>query len=105
MSDWQGCLRSAAMRSLELILLQFLVIVILPNNEVGTPELPAVGAKSVLCSEDGCSAAPAKDMPAACNLLFVHDCTTCVDDHCLLVSRQAAIPAADVLQLSQRLRI
>jgi hypothetical protein len=106
MSAWQHCLRKTAIRALELIILQFLVVVILPNNEVGTPELPAVGAAKVSCSAGNCSIAPAKDKLSASVVLFVHDCTTFVGDHSLVASRHAAITAADdILQLSRRLRI
>ena len=105
MSVWQHCLRSIAMRTLEIIVLQFFVVVILPNNEVGTQELPAVGARKVSCSAGNSSVAPDKDKPAASVVLFVHDCTTYVGDHSLVVSRLAAISAGDVLQLSRRLRI
>jgi|SRR5579863_2867887 len=102
---WKHRLRRAAIRALELVVLQFLVVVILPNNEVGTQELPAVGAVKVSCSAGNHSVAPAKDKLAASLVLFVHDCTTYVGDHPLVVSRQAAISAADVLQLSRRLRV
>ncbi|MBI3861003.1 MAG: hypothetical protein HY290_03825 [Planctomycetia bacterium] len=50
-------------RSLELIILQFLIVVILPNNDVGTPELPAVGAKVVRGAQGSRSVSPVKDNP------------------------------------------
>ncbi len=92
------------MRTLELIVLQFLVIVILPNNGIGTSELPAVGAKRVLCRAGNCSVASTTGTPGAVAVLFERDRTTHVGSRSL-VSRQAAIPAADILQLSRRLRI
>jgi hypothetical protein len=92
------------MRTLELIVLQFLVIVILPNNEVGTQELPAVGANKVLCSAGNYSVAPSKGKPAAVAVLLGHEPTTYVVGHSLVL-RHAAIRAADVLQLVPRLRI
>jgi hypothetical protein len=93
------------MRALEMVVLQFLVIVVLPNNGVGTPELPAVGATSVRCSADGCSTAPSKGEPATFVLLFRLESTEYVGEDFLVFSRHAAISAADVLQLSRRLRI
>jgi hypothetical protein len=105
MSVWQKCLRRTATRTLELIVLQFLVMVILPNNEVGTPELPAVGAKQVVCSADSCSVAPSTGELAAFVVQCGLDRTEYVGDCSLMASRNAAISAADVLQLSRRLRI
>jgi hypothetical protein len=93
------------MRTLGLIVLQFLVIVILPNNGVGTHELPAVGATSVRCSADGCSVAPSKGEPAAFVFLFGLESTEYVGEDVLVLSRRAAISAVDILQLSRRLRI
>jgi hypothetical protein len=93
------------MRTLELVVLQFLVVVILPDNAVGTPELPAVGARKVLCSANSYSIAPSHGEPPAVLDLFVLDVATCVGDYSLVVSRQAASSAADVLQFSRRLRI
>jgi hypothetical protein len=92
-------------RTLELVVLQFLVIVILPNNGVGTPELPAVGAASVRCSADGCSVAPSKGEPAAFIVLFGLESTEYVGEDSLVLSRHAANAPAHVLQLSRRLRI
>lgn len=43
----QKLIRHALRRPLELILLQFFVVVILPNSVVGTANLPAVNAKRV----------------------------------------------------------
>jgi hypothetical protein len=105
MPVWQHCLRRAAKRTLELIVLQFLVVVILPDNAVGTPDLPAVGAKKVACSADSSSVAPSHGEPAAPLDLFVFDLATCVGDLSLVESRPAASCAASVLQLSRRLRI
>ena len=105
MPVWQLCLRRLAKRTLELIVLQFLVVVILPDNAVGTPELPAVGAKKVACSADSYSVASSHGEPAAPLDLFVFDLTTCIGDHPLVASRHAANYAARVLQLSRRLRI
>lgn len=103
-SVWQHCLRRVAMRTLELIVLQFLVIVILPNNAVGTAELPSVVAKRVQCSAGGCSVTTSKAKPAAFVFLFGHERTRYVGAHSLAL-RHAAISTADVLQLSRRLRI
>ena len=105
MSVRQYCLRRSAMRTLELVVLQFLVIVVLPNNGVGTPELPAVGAASVLCGAGSCSVAPSKGEPPAFAVLFGLESTQNVSEYVLVLSRHAAIAAADVLQLSRRLRI
>jgi hypothetical protein len=105
MSVRQYCLRRVAIRTLGLIVLQFFVIVILPNNEVGTPELPAVGAASVLCSAGSCSVAPCKGESAAFAMLFGLEGTEYVGQDSLVLSRHGAISAADVLQLSRRLRI
>lgn len=105
MSVWQLCPRKVAKRTLAFIALQFLVVVILPDNAVGTPDLPAVGAKKVACSADSCSVAPSHGEPAAPLDLFAFDLATRVGDHSLIVSRHAASCAADVLQLSRRLRI
>ena len=104
MSVWQQCLRKVAMRTLEFIVLQFLVVVILPNNQVGTPELPTVVAQRLLCSARSCSDAPTKGKPAAFAIRLGHERTMYVGGHSL-ASRRAAISAADVLQLSRRLRI
>jgi hypothetical protein len=93
------------MGTLELIALQFLVVVILPNNDVGTPELPAVGAKKVASSVDSCSVAPSTGEPAASLVLFGFDGAECVGEYTLVLSQQAAIPVADVLQFSRRLQI
>ena len=93
------------MRTLELVVLQFLVIVVLPNNGVGTPELPAVGAATVLCSAGSYSVSPSKGEPAAFLVLFGLESTEYVGKDSLELSWHAAISAADVLQLSRRLRI
>ncbi len=105
MSVWQTCLRRVALRMLELILLQFLVVVILPDNAVGTQDLPAVRAKKVLCSAANCSVAPSSGESPAVLDLFALQLATCAGDYSLPMSRNAAGSAADVLQLSRRLRI
>ena len=105
MSIWQHCLRRVAMRTLEFIVLQFLVVVILPDNAVGTPELPAVGAKKVACSADSCSVAPSPGEPATALNLFGFDLAICVSEHSLVESRSAAHSGTDALHLSRRLRI
>jgi hypothetical protein len=105
MSVWQQCLRRVAMRTLELIVLQFLVVVIVPNNQVGTPELPTVVAQRLHSSAASCSVAPSKGQPAAFAMLFGLESTEYVGQEFLALSRRAAISAADVLQLSRRLRI
>jgi hypothetical protein len=92
------------MRTLELIVLQFLVIVILPNNVVGTPELPTVLAKRVVCSSGNCSVASSKGKLAVFVVRFGHERTTCVGGRSL-ASRHASLLAADLLPLSRRLRI
>jgi hypothetical protein len=103
-SVWQNCLRIVAIRTLELIVLQFLVIVILPNNVVGTSELPTVVAKRVVCSSGNRSVAPSKGKRAAFVVLFGHERTIYVGGHSLS-SRHTAVPVADVLPLARRLRI
>lgn len=97
--------RSATIRSLGLIVLQFFVIVILPNNVVGTSALPAVGAASVRCGADAWSIAPFKGEPAAIFVLIGLESPGYVGEHSLVFSRIAAFSAADTLQISRRLRI
>jgi hypothetical protein len=93
------------MRTLEFIVLQFLVVVILPDNAVGTPDLPAVGAKKVACSADSCSVAHSRGEPAAALGLFGPDLAICIGEHSLVESRPPASSAAGVLPLWRRLRI
>jgi hypothetical protein len=105
MSVWQHCLRRAAKRTLELIVLQFLVVVILPDNAVGTQDLPAVGAKKVACRAASCSVAPSGGEPAALLDPIALDRTMCIGDHSLALSQHPANYAAEALQFSRRLRI
>ena len=91
-------------RSLELLVLQFFVVVILPNNAVGTPDLPAVGAKKVIGAQGRRLAQPAQGKPPAR-----------IARGCRLRSRlrgrpttavcQAVLPHPAASQLSQHLRI
>lgn len=52
-----------ATRSLELMLLQFLVMVVLPNTEIGTSELPAVTAHRLAGAQGRRLAAPSREKP------------------------------------------
>lgn len=105
MSVWQTCRRRLALRMLELILLQFLVVVILPDNAVGTHDLPAVGAKRIVCGADDCGVAPSSGALPAVLDLFAIQLTTCAGDDSLAVSRHATSSVADVLQFTRRLRV
>jgi hypothetical protein len=105
MPVWQLRLARVAKQTLALMALQFLVVVILPDNAVGTSELPAVGVRKVVCSTDSGSVAPSGGQPAAVSNLLVHDLAICVGDHFLVESRRAQTRAADSLQLSKRLVI
>jgi hypothetical protein len=52
------------MRSLEFMIFQFLVAVILPNNPVGTSDLPAVGAQRIVVAKGCHSVQSFKGKPA-----------------------------------------
>ncbi len=105
MSAWQVRLRRGVMRTLAFIVFPFLVVVVLPNNEVGTSDLPAVGARSVLGNADGCSMTPSKGAPAVFVVALGLDGMEYVRQNALVLSPNPANPAADILQLSRRLRI
>ena len=92
------------LRMLEFVVLQFFVIVILPNNTVGTPQFPAVGVKSVLSSAVGCSSAPFKGESTAF-VQFGLESTESGGEDCLVLLRHEVISVADILHVSRRLRI
>jgi len=91
-------------RSLGWMLLQFVVVVILPNNEVGTAGLPAVTARQVIGAQGVRVAAPSRDKPHH-PVALARDLNRRIVDSparavcCGFPSRAAA------LKLSQRLRI
>jgi hypothetical protein len=92
----------ASMQSLEFIILQFLVAVILPNNAVGTSDLPAVGAKKVV-GGTGCQPVVSSKGGDAVAVVVVRHQFAC---HVAFrsPSRPTFLPQAAV-QLSRRLRI
>src|SRR5262249_43201812 len=105
MSAWHVCLRNVATRTMAFIVFQFLVVVILPNSEVGTSELPAVGAKSVVCSAHGCLAARCNGEPTDFMVLPGIEGTESVARASPLLPVHVPISAINILQLSRRLRI
>lgn len=91
------------MRTLAFVILQFFVVVVLPND-VGTPELPAVGARRVAAKAICRSISPSKDRLST-TILAVRF------GHPFDVSRAAfefpngLLTQSTALQLSPRLRI
>jgi|SRR5579863_1177155 len=104
MSGLSQILRRATLRSLELIILQFLVVVIMPNNEVGTPDLPAVGAKKVTTATGCRPVSPSKARPATASRRVRQKRPVSIDCRPPEL-RLADVPRAAASQLSQHLRI
>ena len=92
------------LRSLELIVLQFLVIVILPNNDVGTSELPAISAQKVAAATGSRPVLPSQGKRAPVVAKVRHELPQGVGGRAAQL-RLPLPPHAAALQLSQRLRI
>ena len=97
-------LRRTTLRSLELIVLQFLVIVILPNNEVGTAELPAIIAKKIATATGSRAVLPSKVKRAPVVSKVRHEPPQDICGRAAQL-RLSVPPHAAALQLSQRLRV
>ena len=104
MSTLKKFLGQGPVRVLELIVLQFLVIVISPNNEVGTAELPAVTARKVTAATGARPLVAAKDKPPSAAARPRHE-RPCDTDCPAPELRLTVIPQPAALQLSQRLQI
>lgn len=92
------------MRSLELIILQFFVVVIMPNNAVGTPDLPAVGAKKVAAATGSRPVVPWKTKRAVAALRSRQGRPQTIGSRQPPL-RQADLPRAAALQLLRPLQI